>query len=172
MAFREREMGQSCSSVLRPRTILRNAAGEGMSCPGKEAIRMTPEPTSDAAAHSQEIAGSRLRPPDKNIPSTPATPHSVGTLALWGLDSKHQTRECEQEAPQSQGFGSPGPATCFLWDPRRVCLPTGLRLAFYKVRSLDGPVEGPSCSQGTKGLAVESHLGKQPRRPRCGRVQG
>lgn len=39
-------MGQSRSSVLCSCTILRNAAGEGMSCPGKEAIRVTPEPTS------------------------------------------------------------------------------------------------------------------------------
>lgn len=57
---------------------------------------MNPEPTSDAAALSQETVGNRLLPPDKNIPSTPAKQHSVRTVALWGLDSKHQTHECRR----------------------------------------------------------------------------
>lgn len=50
MAFREREMGQSPSSLLRPSAALQNAGEEGVSYTGKEAIPVTLEPTANAAA--------------------------------------------------------------------------------------------------------------------------
>lgn len=79
---------------------------------------------------------------------------------------------CKQEVLQSQGLGALAlpPASCVTLGVSLSSL--DLSLVFCKVRGLDGSVEGPFCSQGTKGLAVDSHLGKLQSGPSWGRVPG
>lgn len=96
----------------------------------------------------------------------------MGTLALWGLDSKHQRHEHKDGFFKAKDLAllALPPASCMTLDVSLSSL--DLSLAFCKVRGLLGSVKGPSCSQGTKGLAVDSHLGKLQSGPHWGRVRG